>query len=407
MPLISLWRSNPETVLTLNIEQIVSNAGDGRLKDNSECSNELRAFLTQVPSNKLGEYADHCLTSSFNKSGQILQDVVNEMGRRLDYIVENGRYQGTTNHVGNDGLWKSPEGHDLLVEVKTTDAYRISLDTIATYRNKQLKAENTDISSKNSILIVVGRNDTGDLEAQVRGSRHAWDMRLISVDSLLRLVRLKENTEETETSKKIRSILIPFEYTRVDSLIDVIFTTANDSEILLENTEIDDSLHQNTLNEEDKVEKSGWVFTDANLMQAKRDKIVTSFANKLNKSFIQKSKAQYWDGNHQARVVCAVSKRYTKNQTIPYWYAFHTHYVDFLGEGNEGYLILGCMDMEVAFGIPVDVIKNRLNELNTTTRNDGKLYWHLKIVEQRPSEYQLQMPVSGNHLDLKDYIFNV
>lgn len=24
-------------------------------------------------------------------------------------------------------------------------------------------------------LIIVGRSDTGDLEAQVRGSRHAWD----------------------------------------------------------------------------------------------------------------------------------------------------------------------------------------------------------------------------------------
>jgi hypothetical protein len=41
---------------------------------------------------------------------------------------------------------------------------------------------------QSSILIVVGREDTGDLEAQIRGSRHAWDVRLISVDALLRLM---------------------------------------------------------------------------------------------------------------------------------------------------------------------------------------------------------------------------
>ena len=31
-----------------------------------------------------------------------------------------------------------------------------------------------------SMLIVVGGEDTGDLEAQIRGSRYAWDIRLVS-----------------------------------------------------------------------------------------------------------------------------------------------------------------------------------------------------------------------------------
>jgi len=35
------------------------------------------------------------------------------------------------------------------------------------------------------VLIVVGRQDTGELEAQIRGSRHAWDIRLISAEALL------------------------------------------------------------------------------------------------------------------------------------------------------------------------------------------------------------------------------
>jgi hypothetical protein len=54
-----------------------------------------------------------------------------------------------------------------VVEVKTTDAYRISLDRTADYREKLILSDYTDKTS--SMLIVVGRDDTGELEAQVRG----------------------------------------------------------------------------------------------------------------------------------------------------------------------------------------------------------------------------------------------
>src|SRR5262249_2153223 len=157
----------------------------------------------------------------FSKGGMVLQDLVNELGRRLDYDVTNGRYQGTTNAIGYDGIWRSQEGHSLVIEVKTTDAYRISLDTIAEYREKLSKSG--QLSASSSIPIIVGRQDTGELEAQVRGSRHAWDVRLISIEALIRLVFLKQEADAPETGTKIRSLLIPKEYTRLDGMIDVMF----------------------------------------------------------------------------------------------------------------------------------------------------------------------------------------
>ena len=67
-----------------------------------------------------------------------------------------------------------------MVEVTTTDAYRIDLETLAGYR-RGLIASGQITEPESSMLIVVGRKDTGDLEAQIRGSRHAWDIRLVSV----------------------------------------------------------------------------------------------------------------------------------------------------------------------------------------------------------------------------------
>src|SRR4051812_24747469 len=109
MPLLAFWKSAPATVAQLTIEQVVSSAGDGVLKDNSTCSAELREYLAQIPSSKIATYIEHCLTTSFGKGGMVLQDLVNELGRRLEYTAPNGRYQGTTNAIGFDGLWLSPE----------------------------------------------------------------------------------------------------------------------------------------------------------------------------------------------------------------------------------------------------------------------------------------------------------
>lgn len=265
MPLLALWESNPTAVGEFTIEQVVATAGDGSLRDGSVCSQEVRSYLAQVPSTKLAVYAEHCLTSRFEKGGMVLQDLVNELGRRLDYKVTNGRYQGTTNAVGFDGIWKSPEGHTVIVEVKTTDAYRISLDAIAGYRQKLLAGGSVD--GNPSILIVVGRQDTGELEAQVRGSRHAWDIRIISAEALIKLVALKENAEGPETGGKIRSVLVPVEYTRLDTLVDVMFTTATDVESALVEEE-HESIEKVIVEEySESLTSSTWQFTDSVLLQ--------------------------------------------------------------------------------------------------------------------------------------------
>ena len=100
MPLLALWSSNPSAIGQFSIEQIVAAAGTGDLRDNSDCSEELRQYLSQVTSEKLAEYIDRCLSGHFTKGGSVLQDLINELGRRLDYKVTNGRYQGTVNSIG-------------------------------------------------------------------------------------------------------------------------------------------------------------------------------------------------------------------------------------------------------------------------------------------------------------------
>lgn len=368
--------------------------GRGRsVKDDSPCSAELREYLGKVGTVEIARYVDHCLSASFPKSGMVLQDLVNELGRRLDYVVENGRYQGVKGKIGFDGLWLSPEGHTLIVEVKTTDAYRLSLDTLATYRTKLAEADKLSFDS--SVLIVVGREDTGELEAQIRGSRHAWDIRVISAEALIKLVLLKENTEAAETGRKMRSLLTPIEYTRLDRMVDVMFTTATDVEEASEPDEDADGDAMPATSDIDTVKavttivlaagrsatgKGTWHFTDAQLLQAKREDVIAALGGREAVSLVRKSRALYWNAQRDVRAACAMSKKYTGRNQAPYWYAYHPQWNVFLGEADRSFFVLGCMDLEVAFAIPHADMQPLLPSLHTSSKG-GNTYWHIHLIE--------------------------
>jgi len=90
MSLVSLYEKHPDELSGYRVEQIVALAGDGRLRDGSECSTELRAFFRKMDLNRLGAFIHETLSEKFTDSGFVLQDLVNELGRRLSFDVQNG-----------------------------------------------------------------------------------------------------------------------------------------------------------------------------------------------------------------------------------------------------------------------------------------------------------------------------
>lgn len=109
----------------MTVTQVVHVAGDGRLRDGSEAMSELREFLTKVDTATIETYAAQILSTENmpDWGGFVLQDLMNEKGRRLGYTVENGRYRGVRNEVGFDGVWVGSDGHSIVVEVKTAPTY--------------------------------------------------------------------------------------------------------------------------------------------------------------------------------------------------------------------------------------------------------------------------------------------
>ncbi|HEY6981808.1 hypothetical protein [Reyranella sp.] len=392
----------PEVLATKTIDQLVSFFGDGKLRDNSECSDQLRTFLKDQSSTKLDEFATYCLENKFDKSGQVLQDVINEIGRRLGYQVESGRYSGTTKDIGFDGLWSDGQNW-LVIEVKTTDTYRISLETPAGYSRK-LQAERNLPPARLFTLIVVGRQDTGDLEAQVRGSRYAWNVRLVSVDALVKLMYVKEELDDDQLHAKIKQVLLPIEYTRVDEIIDLVFETQQETDQKAQSLqEIDEVPGAKSKPADGR--KFIPQFTAKEELEGKRSAIIKRFFTDRGSNVEAVTRSAFEDAATGLRAVCMISKRYKSRPSLPYWYALHPHSLEFLRGGKNGYVILGCVDQDVAYALPLAFVETHLDGLNKTELED-RHYWHIKL-QNSGDQVALNLPKAGQNIDLTPYAFAI
>jgi hypothetical protein len=352
------------------LNQIISFLGEGKLHNEDQ---SFRKFLKKVANDLLVKYAEECLEKSFQDSGLALQDIVNEIGSRLGFQVTHGLYRGNKNDIGYDGIWRQLDEWSLVVEVKTTDAYRVPLDTIARYRTRLIETKSI-VEDKCSILIVVGRDDTGELEAQIRGSKHAWDIRLISIESLINLLKIKESLSDESTAQKISIALRPFEFTRVDRLIDLLFLAIKDVEVE-ENADEPIDL--------DKPRES----SDLTETQPKRirssfqEPVLSKIQSKTGISFFKKSRSSYSSNDASIGIIISISKEHPafNNQfDARYWFAFHPHQDAFLKNFSKGYACYGCGSENIIFMIPIEFLRKRL-EYMWKTDNGDRDYKHVVI----------------------------
>jgi len=138
------------------------------------------------------DYVEESLRTSGAQFNRAFQDLINYIGRFMEFEVEFGRYQGVQGQIGHDGLWRSPLGFCLVIEVKTTDVYAIKTSTLMSYID-ELISEKT-IADRDHVmgLYVVGRSDpeVRQLENAILAEKRMDQLRVISAESLLSLAEL-------------------------------------------------------------------------------------------------------------------------------------------------------------------------------------------------------------------------
>lgn len=380
MSLVEDWNSKRDEILSKNIWQIVSYAGSGHLKDGNDTSRELREFLSVVSSKELTDYVRQCLEEKPNSEYPfVFQDIVNEAGRRLGFEVESGLYQGEHGRVNNyDGLWKSSDGFTIVVEVKTSTTYTITLEKLVGYIDKLTNGEKVN-ANKSSVLIVVGRGSTAALEQQIRGSRYAWDIRVINANSLFSLVNIKENLDTPDTEEKILAVLRPQEYTRVDNIIDLVFSVTKD----ITKDEESDLASQSTFSNSDTPTDSSISATiDAKQTHNHPVQFYEACIKKIEQvkklNFIRKSRSVWNTSDGNTLFVLLNSREYDTDTKPNYWFALHPSQWERLKSTKDSFLALGCGSADRILLLPKAYIENILPKLGKTERN-SYMWWHIVI----------------------------
>ncbi len=271
------------------------------------------------------------------------------------------------------------------------------MNTLANYRRGLIK--NGTISEEHSsVLIVVGRDDTGDLEAQIRGSRHAWDVRLISTEALLSLLAVKEEVEDPQIQTRIHSVLRPREFTRLDEIVELLFSTAED---IKQEQVVEDQVSE----EDEHDEHDEFATTDRKpkfVPVAFHDACIRRIEKVLGTSLLKNSRATFIAPDKNLRLICAISREHVRSASHSYWFAFHPHQAEYLSGSDKSYVAFGCGSEHQLLLIRYTEFAPWLDGMNETTTKD-RTYKHISIF-RIADRFELVRRQGYPRIDLTPYL---
>lgn len=146
--------------------------------------------------------------------------------------------------------------------------------------------------------------------------------------------------------------------------------------------------------------KGEWKFSDPADLNARRAAVIAALEARENVKLTAETVAKRRNADGSIRVVVPMSKMYADRG---HWYAHHPDWDAYLADAEKGFLLLGCLEREVAFAIPQDVLRPLLDSLNVTVRPDtGKSHWHIHLAERNGS-LELLLPKTETTLNLDPY----
>jgi len=385
---------NPAMAGEKSIKQIVQILGDGKLLDGGQTTFAFRDFLYNCDIERLEDYTKEIVTDS--SDGKIFQDIVNTIGKKIGFEVEHGLYQGKKNAIGFDGYW-SQDDLNLIVECKTTDAYRISMETLLEYSRRIRKEKN--LSVEPPVLLVVGRVDTGDIEAQIRGSRADDRISVIGAESLLMLAKSISELSDGPASKSLKSMLFPRDYTRLDGLAALITNLINEAQ----QTSIDQA-EGGLLPGDFDAEIANSLSSDNQRLSASADELrermvaaATVDLGQLEKGN-SRSRAQYRTQSGEVYYFIA-SKRYERTDQ-QFWYSVQNSWSSEWVQHGGG-LAIGLEGKRHFYMFNFQQVMEWTKSLNETVR-PGRQYWHMALKES-PDKIELILNKSETNQDLRDF----
>lgn len=173
-------------------------------------SHRFRSYLAEsvTSTGTLRDYIEACLRQKGSQYDKALQDLVNHAASLLGFEVEYGRYRGTVNAIGFDGVWSRNDFH-IVAEVKTTDAFSIPTTPLVGYVDALISEGRIPDWDHALGLYIFGRADQDRLQLAntVVAEKRTNQLRIVTIDSILSLAEMVQ--EARITTDEAISLLRP------------------------------------------------------------------------------------------------------------------------------------------------------------------------------------------------------
>jgi hypothetical protein len=240
---------------------------------------------------------------------------------------------------------------------------------------------------------VIGSEETDDLESQIRGSRYAWQIRLLGVRALIKLLKTKEQLDDPAVARQIREILFPAEFTRLDRIVDLVFQTATD----LQDIEPETPDPKSVDSSEDPKDPD--TKPPANFHAAIVPKLIAAIKQPL----IKVSRVVWATADKQTAVSCQASKEF-ESKIILYWYGLKRTTRDQLEKAANAFCAFGLGSADRVVMLPYRLVRGELEGCFTSPDNSGGiLHWHLRF-ERREEKVYFMTDRDRGRLDVTEYL---
>lgn len=380
-----------------HILQIISFAGSGKLRHNSTVK-ELRGYFACVPSPLLSRYLFETIREPFDSDAIVLSELVNEIGRRLGFQVTFFLKKRTTTQVNYIGLWKMNDNTSIITAIQRNNLPSINPVALLTFK-KELEQQKVIDYRQSSILIITAPGDTTNLEQRLRRSNFATEFRLISMEALLKLMRLKEDLEDPLVLQQLLELLTPHDYLRVDGLIDLLLSVITD--IPAENTpEI--FMFDDGVDEEEKDETVKKKESKPKIPDELRNACVERLGEHLQQTFVKESRVIYTSPDRTKKIVCLIASLSVGSGRFPYfWFGIRPKQKEAIEKAEQGYLALVCGSEELILLIPYNVFSNWLEGMNISGFAEEINHWHV-VIYKEPDKMRLK--TGRLDVDLTQYV---
>ncbi len=396
MNLVERLEQNPGYILSHSLWELLSLASEcAEGGDKPLSSEQFQSYLANqlITPSKLYEYVDSSLTGHISCAGYVVRDIANELGSRLGFAVDRGTGSLPSAAPSYDGVWFHRDSMAIAVDLCIGPRKPNDIRNLLELHKESVSKRKA--GKPMSMLFVVGRDNTGQLENIVRNLDCAKYVRIASLDHLAKMMMLLEASASNRYGDRLRALLVPDDKVRIDSIIDLAAEAPGFEKLKQSRENITEVRNKDSQAASDAStrRKGGDVLSGSSA--AIRAGVVLAFNKKYAAQLIKASGSQaFYTDDHYDRGVCVLISRLGPGSSSGgvYWFGYTDTHNKLLQRCKRGYVAFACAGKRNA-GVYVIPHQEFTRLLQHVIRAVNRPMWHIHLL---PLHGQMYLKLRGH-----------